>query len=59
MTFTPDADKPASEIRCPMGFTVQPVRKETHECGHLLCVPASCALLRQQKIDFKCVEDNK
>ena len=51
MTFAPDQKV---EVRCPLGFTVQLKRQESHECGHQTCHPESCERLRRMGHEIPC-----
>lgn len=52
MTYQPDADK--TELRCPLGFTVQPARSVPQTCGHDRCLPETCERLRRYGIEISC-----
>jgi hypothetical protein len=54
MTFQPEADKPKTEVRCPLGFTVRLARPVDHDCGYNTCHPEACGHLRRLGIELKC-----
>lgn len=52
MTFEPKNEDP--EIRCPLGFTVMPKRKNNPafmECGLPCCYPSACERLHRLGIE--------
>lgn len=52
--MTTDPKDEATEIRCPLGFTVKPVRPVPQECGHDRCMPATCERLRRSGVEIHC-----